>query len=160
MEPTSPPPAAARHWTSTDDRPKLPRRDWAPAVLRGLRGRCPHCGEGRLFRGYLKVVDRCAVCGEEFHHHRADDFPPYITMFIVGHLVVPVVLTVETAYHLAAITHMMIWLPVTLLLCLLLIQPVKGAVVGLQWALRMHGFHPAGDITDAASSHWAKPLGR
>jgi len=68
----------------------------AQALGRGLRGRCPACGEGRMFRAFLKVADQCPHCGEELHHHRADDFPAYLVIVIVGHILVPIILTVET----------------------------------------------------------------
>jgi len=110
------------------------------ALKRGFRGRCPHCGEGRIFRAYLKVRDRCDACGEELFHHRADDFPAYLVIVIVGHIVVPMILFVEVAYAPAYWVEMAIWMPVTIGLSLGLLQPVKGAVVALQWSLRMHGF--------------------
>ena len=62
-------------------------RPAARSIRRGLLGRCPACGEGRLFASFLKPVDACSVCGEEMHHHRADDLPPYLVITIVGHLV-------------------------------------------------------------------------
>jgi uncharacterized protein (DUF983 family) len=74
------------------------------------------------------------------HHHRADDFPPYIVMFIVGHLVVWGVLQAELRYQIPMWIHFSVWPLLTLVLALLLLQPVKGAVVGLQYALGMHGF--------------------
>jgi uncharacterized protein (DUF983 family) len=110
------------------------------ALWRGLKGRCPHCGEGRMFRAFLKVADQCPACGEELHHQRADDFPAYLVIVIVGHLVVPLILHVEWAYQPAYWIHAVLWLPLTLALVLLLIQPVKGAVIALQWHAGMHGF--------------------
>jgi uncharacterized protein (DUF983 family) len=107
---------------------------------RGALCTCPNCGEGRLYRAFLKVADSCAVCGEELHHHRADDAPPYFTMFIVGHIVVPLVLIVEKLWAPPLGVHFVLWLLVTLGLTLALMPSVKGAIVGLQWALRMHGF--------------------
>jgi uncharacterized protein (DUF983 family) len=118
------------------------RRALAPALLRGLRGRCPNCGRGRIFRAFLKVADRCSVCGEAFHHHRADDAPAYFVILIVGHIVVPLALAIETAYRPPFWIQFAFWLPVTVALALLLLQPVKGAIVALQWAYRMHGFDP------------------
>lgn len=112
-------------------------------MLRSAGGRCPNCGKGRLFGGYLKVLDECETCGEELHHHRADDAPPYFTIFIVGHILVPLVLWVEKAWQPAIATHMMIWLPLAVIMSLALLPVVKGALVGLQWALRMHGFELA-----------------
>jgi len=112
------------------------------AVLRGARLRCPACGKGALFRRYLKVVDHCAACGEAMHHQRADDFPAYVVIVIVGHIVVSLVLLVEMTYRPPLWVHAMLWLPLTVALALLLLPPIKGALVGLQWALRMHGFDP------------------
>ena len=93
-----------------------------------------------MFRAFLKVADRCEACGEELHHHRADDFPAYLVIVIVGHLVVPLILHVEMAYEPAYWIHAAIFLPMTVLLSLLLIQPMKGLVVALQWRAGMHGF--------------------
>ena len=69
-----------------------PARDVWQAIFRGLRGRCPNCGEGKIFRAFLKVADECPACHEPLHHHRADDFPAYVVIVIVGHVVVPLVL--------------------------------------------------------------------
>jgi uncharacterized protein (DUF983 family) len=110
------------------------------SVKRGLAGRCPHCGQGRLFRAYLKPVETCPVCGEDLSHQRADDFPPYITMVIAGHILVPLILTVQLLTDFSVLTYLAIYLPVTVAAVFGLMQPVKGAVIGLQWALRMHGF--------------------
>ena len=118
-------------------------------IIRGLRGRCPKCGEGRLFRAFLKVADNCPACGEEFHHHRADDFPAYLVIVIVGHIVVAMVLAVEAAYAPPLWLHALIWLPMTFALSLALIQPVKGAVVALQWQHGMEGFSPAKKAREA-----------
>jgi uncharacterized protein (DUF983 family) len=100
------------------------------SLLRGTMLRCPACGVGRMFGRYLKVVDHCGSCGEVLHHHRADDAPPYFTIVIVGHVVVSLVLAVEMAYRPPLWLHAALWLPLT------------GALVGLQWALLMHGFDP------------------
>ena len=117
-----------------------PSRSWKQAMWRGLRCRCPNCGVGSVFKSFVKVADRCAHCGEALHHHRADDAPPYFTIMIVGHIIVPSVLIVERLWRPDLIVHFALWLPATLLLTLLLMPSVKGAVVGLQWALGMHGF--------------------
>jgi uncharacterized protein (DUF983 family) len=121
-----------------------------PALLRGLHGRCPNCGRGRIFRAFLKVADTCSVCHEALHHHRADDAPAYFVILIVGHMVVPVALTIELVYRPPYWIQLAFWLPATLALALLLLQPVKGAIVALQWAYRMHGFDPDAEV-DAAS---------
>jgi uncharacterized protein (DUF983 family) len=116
------------------------QRNWKQAIWRGFRQRCPQCGKGRIFRAFLKVADRCPVCGEALHHQRADDAPPYFTIFIVGHIVVPLVFIVERKWHPDYLIHAALWLPLTLGLTFLLMPRVKGAIVGLQWALGMHGF--------------------
>jgi uncharacterized protein (DUF983 family) len=112
------------------------------SMLRGAARKCPACGVGAMFRRYLKVADACPHCGEELHHHRADDAPAYFTIVIVGHIVVSLVLVVEMAYRPALWVHAALWLPLTVILTLVLLPSVKGALVGLQWALRMHGFDP------------------
>jgi uncharacterized protein (DUF983 family) len=119
-------------------------------MRRGLRGRCPSCGRGKLFRAFLKVVDRCPCCGEALYHHRADDAPAYFVILIVGHIVVPLALIVEVAYAPPYWLHAALWLPLTLGLAVGLLQPIKGAIVGWQWANYMHGFDPsAEDETEA-----------
>jgi uncharacterized protein (DUF983 family) len=116
------------------------KRDLWTAVKRGFRGRCPRCGQGKLFRAFLKVDDHCSVCQLDFTPHRADDLPAYLVIVIVGHIVVPTILWIETDYSPSVPLQLSIYLPLTLILSLALLQPVKGAVVAVQWALRMHGF--------------------
>ena len=112
------------------------------SLMRGARLTCPACGKGAMFPRYLKVADECPVCGEALHHHRADDAPPYFTIVIVGHIVVGLLLAVEMGYRPPLWLHAVIWLPLTVLLALLILPSIKGALVGLQWALLMHGFDP------------------
>jgi uncharacterized protein (DUF983 family) len=134
----------ANHQVWTNQTAAAPKRDLWTAIRRGLRCRCPNCGEGKLFRAYLKTVDQCDVCGEEIHHHRADDLPAYLVIVIVGHIIVPLLLAVEKGFHPPYLVHLVVWLPLTFGMSLALLQPVKGATVGLQWALRMHGFDENG----------------
>lgn len=122
------------------------------AVLRGAAGRCPACGTGRMFHRYLKVADRCPACGEELHHQRADDAPPYVVISIVGHIVVALLAAVEITWHPPVWVHLALWLPLALILSLVLLPPVKGALVGVQWALRMHGFDPEARAIEAISA--------
>jgi uncharacterized protein (DUF983 family) len=126
--------------TWTPNTAEQPKRDVWQAISRGFRGRCPRCGEGKLFRVFLKVADNCSVCGQDFSGHRADDLPAYLVIVIVGHIVVPLALWIETDYSPPVALQLAIYLPLTLVASLALLQPVKGAVVGLQWAFRMHGF--------------------
>lgn len=109
-------------------------------MARGLVGKCPACGQGRLFKSYLKVDHTCRHCGEDLHHHRADDAPPYFTMMIVAHVVVPSMIIIERIWQPAIALQLAFWLPATALLTLFTLPAVKGAIVGLQWALQMHGF--------------------
>jgi uncharacterized protein (DUF983 family) len=137
-----PPTAPLREWSDLSEAPPLPRRQAWPAMRRGLFGRCPACGRGALFRAFLKVAERCPACGEELHHQRADDAPAYFVILIVGHIVVPLALLSEIAYSPPYWVHAALWLPLTLILALGLLQPVKGAIIGWQWAHYMHGFDP------------------
>ena len=74
------------------------KRDLWSAMKRGFRGRCPRCGEGKLFRAFLKVDNHCSACGLDFTPHRADDLPAYLVIVIVGHIVVPLALSIETNF--------------------------------------------------------------
>lgn len=112
------------------------------SLLRGTMMKCPACGVGSLFSSYLKVTDNCSHCGEALHHHRADDAPAYFTIVIIGHVIVSLVLAVEMAYRPPLWLHAVIWLPLTILLALAVLAPIKGFLVSLQWALLMHGFDP------------------
>jgi len=118
------------------------RATW-PAMLVGARHKCPSCSQGKLYKSYLKVVDNCDHCGEALHHHRADDAPPYFTIFIVGHFILGGVLALEQAYKPSPWFHVLLWMPLTVVLSLILLPRIKGALVGLQWALGMHGFGQA-----------------
>lgn len=115
-------------------------RSWKSAALRGFAKRCPACGDSALFDGYLTVHDSCAACGTELHHQQADDAPPYLTIFAVGHIVVPLLLLVEKLWHPDLWIHFAVWPALTLALTLWLLPCLKGVVVGLQWAFGMHGF--------------------
>ncbi len=116
-------------------------RDRWLALRRGFMGRCPHCGEGKLFRAYLKVNDACPACGEALHHQRADDAPPYFTILITAHVVGALILLVEDRFEgLSLWVHAMIWPALVIGLSAALLPRIKGALVGWQWALGMHGF--------------------
>jgi uncharacterized protein (DUF983 family) len=130
--------AIPKTWTRESGRAE--KRDVWAAMKRGFRGRCPRCGEGKLFRAFLKTADSCSHCGQDFTPHRADDLPAYLVIVIVGHLVVPLALVIETNYSPPVALQLAVYLPLTFFASLALLQPVKGTVVALQWALRMHGF--------------------
>ena len=112
------------------------------ALARGAICRCPHCGKGKLYSAYLKVADNCDVCGEEYRYHRADDFPPYIAIFIVGHLLVGWMLHAEMSGPVDPMFYVWTMVPLSVILPLAMLPSIKGIVVALQWATYMHGFDP------------------
>lgn len=115
-------------------------RPVVPALRKGIRGRCPSCGISKLFTGGLKVQDKCDTCEEEFHHHRADDLPAYLNIFIVGHIVVAATMILMDADILGLWQLVALACGSAILLAGVLMRPLKGMVVGAQWAMRMHGF--------------------
>jgi uncharacterized protein (DUF983 family) len=120
------------------------KRSVGRAIVNGLLCRCPACGKGKLFRAYLKVNEACAQCGTVLSHNRADDFPPYIAIFITGHLLVGWMLHTEmSGVPVDPMLYVYTMVPLALLLPLAMLPSIKGAVVGLQWANRMYGFDPA-----------------
>ena len=121
----------------------LDARSVGQAMWRGALCKCPNCGQGHIFRAYLKVADTCDVCGEELFHHRADDFPPYIAIMIVGHVLVGLMLHMEMTWHVNPAVYLYTLLPLAIILPLAMLPSIKGAIVGMQWASRMHGFDPA-----------------
>lgn len=116
-----------------------PEMSMFDVIRRGLKRRCPHCGEGRAFSGYLTVTESCDVCGERLGHIRADDFPPYLTIFLVGHIVVPGALIAEQNWAWSVSLHMAVWLPLAIILMLATLPLMKGAAVALMWRLGLTG---------------------
>jgi uncharacterized protein (DUF983 family) len=126
--------------------PEAEDRPVKQALLRGWRRRCPNCGAGPLLRGYLTVRDACPVCGEDLHHQRADDGPAYMTILIVGHLLAPLLMFVYSNWRPDPLTLAVGFTIGTVVLSLYLLPRLKGALVGFQWAKRMHGFGTAADV--------------
>ncbi|CAN7279642.1 MULTISPECIES: DUF983 domain-containing protein [unclassified Devosia] len=124
----------------TENATTLENRSVGQAMWRGTLCKCPHCGKGKMFRAYLKVADQCDVCGEELKHHRADDFPPYIAITIVGHIIIFLMLHMDMTYHVQPITYVITMIPLAIVLPLAILPSTKGSIVGLQWATRMYGF--------------------
>jgi len=110
---------------------------WFQGLRRGFARRCPSCGVGRLYHGYVKQQPQCSHCGEDLLQYRADDAPAYFTILIVGHIVVPAILLLEMYYHPPTSLHLMLWIPLTLALTVFLLPRIKGALIGLQWALQL-----------------------
>ena len=105
------------------------------ALARGFRGLCPVCGQSHIFNGYLRVVKTCRNCAAPLGEVRSDDVPPYFTIVIVGHLIIPGMLILEQTEAPPLWVHMAIWVPLTLALTLALLRPVKGETVGLMLSL-------------------------
>ena len=115
-------------------------RNTGRAIRRGLMCRCPNCGKGKLFEGYLKVVDQCAECGEDLSHQRADDGPAYLTILLVGHLLAPGLHIAFVVWRPEPLTLFTIFSVGCVGLSLYLLPRLKGAMIGFQWAKRMGGF--------------------
>lgn len=135
--------------------PPAPKRELGLAIRKGWRRRCPSCGGGSLFDGYLKVAEGCDICGEEFHHHRADDAPSWLTMIIVGHLIAPFMVLANEVTDLPVWSHVVIWPTLAMTAVVVLLPRVKGLVIAFQWAHRMHGFDA--NMPDDA---WEQDAGR
>jgi uncharacterized protein (DUF983 family) len=103
-------------------------------LIRGLSRRCPVCGKGRLLRGYLTIRRPCEVCGSDNTIYPSDDLPPYLTVFIVGHVMIASVVWADSAFSAPLWLESAVSLPVTAILCLALLPFMKGATVGICWA--------------------------
>ena len=115
------------------------RETW-PALWKGWCRKCPNCGSGPLLHGYLKVRDHCPVCREEYHHHRADDGPAYLTILIVGHVLAPLLLVAFTTFRPDPLILFTAFAVGCVALSLYLLPRLKGVIVAFQWARGMHGF--------------------
>lgn len=118
----------------------MTNRDAKQATLRAAMGKCPCCGEGRLYRRYLNVHDTCSVCGTSLDLHNADDAPTWITLTVVLHLVAPFVAASALDWQWSLVTGWIVWPLVTLILCLITLPIAKGSIIGYQWAKRLAGF--------------------
>ncbi|GHE04854.1 zinc-finger protein [Defluviimonas sp. 20V17] len=135
-----------------DDAPQA-ERPVKPAIWRGWRLRCPSCGKGRLLTGYLTVRPACPACKEDFRPQRADDGPAYLTILIVGHIMAPLLVIVFVEFRPSPGVLAGVFSLGTVALSLYLLPRLKGVLVAIQWARRMHGFggpDPAGKATPGA----------
>ncbi|MEM8774626.1 MAG: DUF983 domain-containing protein [Pseudomonadota bacterium] len=115
------------------------REVW-PTITRGFRRKCPSCGSGPIFKGYLKLRDSCPVCREDLSHARADDGPAYLTILLVGHLMAPLLHVTFVMWRPEPLVLFTVFAVGCVTLSLYLLPRLKGAIVGFQWARRMHGF--------------------
>ena len=118
-------------------------------MFRGLGKKCPKCGRGRLFDGYVATAENCPSCGLSFAGHQADDAPPYITIMVVGHLAIPLALAMKQLFDPPMWFQFALWGPVILIATFLFLPMAKGALIGLQWANYMHGFSVGSGIPPA-----------
>jgi uncharacterized protein (DUF983 family) len=99
----------------------------------GLRGRCPRCGEGRLFSGFLQVAPRCANCGLDYAFSDAGDGPAVFVMLIVGFIVAFLALYVEFTFQPPFWLHALLWIPLVVGLALAMLRPLKGLMIAIQY---------------------------
>jgi uncharacterized protein (DUF983 family) len=102
-------------------------------ILRGLAGRCPRCGKGRLFEGFLTLRPRCESCGLDFSFADAADGPAFFVMFFSGFVVAGSALAVEALYSPPFWVHAVLWIPLILITTLVPLRPVKGLLIALQY---------------------------
>ena len=103
------------------------------AISTGLAGRCPRCGEGHMFRGFLSVAPRCESCGLDFAFADSGDGPAVFVTLIAGFLVLGLALAVDVAYEPPVWIYLVIFAPLTLLVCLGLLRPLKGLLIASQY---------------------------
>jgi len=103
------------------------------ALKAGMLGRCPRCCQGKLFEGFLSTSKSCSSCGLDFSFADSGDGPAIFIIMIVGFLVVGGVLAVEIMYQPPYWVHGILWLPITTVLCLVLLRPFKATLVALQY---------------------------
>jgi uncharacterized protein (DUF983 family) len=131
-------------WHNRDSAPDsaypAEKRPLLRAMMRGAAGACPACGVSPLFRRLVDVNGNCAACATELHHHRADDLPAYLNIFLVGHIVVGGMMTIMLLDLFSLWTMTAITVALAVASAVALMRPLKGMVIGAQWAMRMHGF--------------------
>lgn len=124
-------------------RPNLPA-SLSAAIWRGAKGQCPRCGKAKLFRAFLKPIEHCPACHQDWTHQRADDFPPYISIFLTGHLMAAPIVWFGAESALPLWQALAICLTMAAVLMVAFLQPAKGGTIALQWWHGMHGFEPSG----------------
>ena len=107
--------------------------DFWLVFFRSLAGFCPHCGQAKFFKSYLKQVDSCPACGEDYAHIRADDGPAWLTILIVGHIIGPILLTVVPNSTWPDWVHMLLWPLLSLLVAMLVLPRAKMLFLAIIW---------------------------
>ena len=117
----------------------LPVRVW-PAIVRAVSGRCPACGDGKFFKSYLHQIVSCSACGESFGQIHADDGPAWLTIGIVGHVVVPMALLSETNIQWPLLVSMTVWPLTAFALTMTILPRAKALFIAAIWAMKAPGF--------------------
>lgn len=104
----------------------------------GIRCRCPHCGEGPLFRGFLRTYPRCESCGTDLSFAEGTEGPAVFIIFIVGFVIVAAAAVTEMLFHPHPLLHLALWIPATIILSLLLLRPLKALMIALQYHHMVH----------------------
>ncbi|AMO73244.1 hypothetical protein AZE99_05380 [Sphingorhabdus sp. M41] len=141
--------------TQNLDTPGLPKTAFE-AFTRGLRGRCPSCGEGKMFPRLLKPIEHCPICGQDWTAQQADDFPAYIAIILTGHILAPIIIYMINDTDFSVWTNLAIIITLALLLIAALLQPAKGAVIALQWWMGLNGFEKPGRPVAASLAETAE----
>lgn len=123
----------------------LPASIWR-AMHRGALGHCARCGGPGLFDRFLKPTPTCPACGQDWTLHQADDFPPYVSIFITGHLMAPVIISLAFVTLLPMWGKMLLVASVAAVMMIVLLQPAKGAIIAAQWWMGLGDFRPAGRV--------------
>jgi uncharacterized protein (DUF983 family) len=105
----------------------------------GFRCRCPRCGDGALFSGFLQVADRCDVCGLDYHFVDSGDGPAVFVIFAVAPLVMILAFVTEALFHPAPWMHLVLWIPAVIILSLALLRPFKATMIAIQYGRSAHG---------------------
>lgn len=138
--PSSKPEALSDQETSAPMTPPVLPSSGLEAMARGALGRCPRCKEAKLFLRFLKPRPHCPMCGQNWTLQQADDFPAYVSIFVTGHLIAPLIIALVRDAGLSVAALATIILPLAMVLMIVLLQPAKGAIIALQWWFGMHGF--------------------
>jgi uncharacterized protein (DUF983 family) len=129
----------------TSQPPPWPVPKLSTALGRGLLGRCPACGKTHVFNGFLRIVQKCTSCHAPLGNARADDAPPYFVILITGHIVIPAMLFTQKWADPSNLTLTLIFVPLTLVLALGLLRPVKGGVLAVLVTMGMLEGTPTGE---------------
>ena len=108
-------------------------------ISRGILKKCPNCGQDKLYKSYLKAQKNCPKCGTSLGAIKTDDFAPWITIVILGHILIPAGLLLERTLSPPLWVHFSIWFPTTFLGTLLILPMAKGGILALMWHLGLKG---------------------